>query len=125
MKKSVLLVAAASLSLASFGALEKVGTLQIADVDSLVKGISTLGEFTGNPMLGIMASQSVWKIPQIRLFGNGRQGEPMAYVAYAEADGKSCEIEDLRLVSLYPIAQTKQAFVEAHPDAVEIGRAHV
>jgi len=119
MKKSVLLVAAASLSLASFGALEKVGTLQIADVDSLVKGISTLGEFTGNPMLGIMASQSVWKIPQIRLFGNGRQGEPMAYVAYAEADGKSCEIEDLRLVSLYPIAQTKQAFVEAHPDAVE------
>ena len=121
MKKSVSLVAAVSLSLASFGALEKVGTLQLADVDSLVKGISTLGEFTGNPMLGIMASQAVWKIPQIRLFGNGRPGEAMAYVAYAETDGKSCAIENLRFATLYPVAQSKQDFTAAHPDAVEEG----
>jgi len=107
MKKLLAVIVLATASVAS-AAWEKVGIVQVADLTTLVGGITKLGEFTGNQMLGLMASSSVSKVPCIRLFGPGRENAPFALSLFW--DGK-----DFGYAVLYPIAQTQAEFLAAHP----------
>ena len=111
MKKLVFTIVAA-FSFVVFGAKEKVATVQLADTEALVKGVSKLGEFTGNQMLGIMCSQAMTKLPWAEVFGPARPGTATAFVVFMEGDDPSGAI-------LYAPIETKAEFKKAHPKAVE------
>lgn len=111
----------AVVSFAAFGAREHVANIQIAHVDELVKGVTQLGELTGNPMIGFMASQAISTLPQIKLFGPARDGESTLFATYADPEKLNAQLDknDVAVAALYPIAQSKADFLATHPDATE------
>lgn len=110
--KKLLVVLALTLSLAANAAWEKVGGIQVADVNALVTGVTKLGEFTGNAMLGLMASSSVTKLPFYRFFGPGREGTPLALIVFYNG-------EDFEYAVLYPVVQTQAEFLKRRPGTVD------
>lgn len=108
--KKLLAVTTLVLTLAANAAWEKVGVLQIADVTSLVRGITKIGEFTGDPMLGLQASMGIMQLPCVNLFGPGREGVPFALSLLWDKKHE--------YAILYPIAKTQAEFLQAHPGTV-------
>ena len=110
MKKLLALAACFAISVAS-AAWKNVGTVQVADVESLIKGVTKIGEFTGNQMIGMMAATSVAQLPFVALFGEGRDGVPFALQLF-------CDGEDFEYAVLYPIDKTQKEFLAEHPGKV-------
>jgi len=121
--KKLLFVALSAFALTSFGAWEKVGSIRIADIETLVKGVTKLGEFTGNQTLGIMASQAISKAKPFDFFGPGRPGVAMSFEFFMDSEELSEDpleaLDSLECAILYPVAQTKAEFLAAHPNAVD------
>jgi len=109
--KKLLAVALVAIASVASAAWEKIGTVQVADLTSLVGGITKLGEFTGNQMLGLMASSAVSEMPCIKLFGPGRENVPFALPLFWDG-------ENFEYAVLYPIAQTQAEFLTMHPGKV-------
>lgn len=89
-----------------------VGTVQLADNVTLAKGVARLGDFTGNMLLGMMATGSLKNLPGTAAFGKGRKGASTLYPLFAE-NGR------YQFAMLYPVAITKEAFLKKYPGAVE------
>lgn len=110
MKKLIALAACFAISVAS-AAWKNVGTVQVADVESLIKGVTKIGEFTGNQMIGMMAATTVAQLPFVELFGEGRDGVPFALQLF-------CDGDDFEYAVLYPIDKTQKEFLAEHPGKV-------
>jgi len=111
MKKLVVIVTATFALLAN-AEWKTIGTAQLADTVSLAQGISKLGEFTGNAMIGMMAAGLLNDLPGAAAFGPGRKGVPTLYPFFVQNGQHEFAI-------LYPVALTKAAFLKKYPDAVE------
>lgn len=110
MKKLIALTVCFAISVAS-AAWKSVGTVQVADVESLIKGVTRVGEFTGNQMIGMMAATTVAQLPFVDLFGEGRDGVPFALQLF-------CDGDDFEYAVLYPIDKTQKEFLAEHPGKV-------
>ena len=77
--KKLLVCLFAAVALTASAAWQKVATLQVADVNSLVQGVNKLGELTGNMMLGTMASTALTERPGSELFGPGRDKTALTF----------------------------------------------
>jgi len=110
--KKLLVTLVLALSLAANAAWEKVGGIQVADINTLITGVTKLGEFTGNPMLGLMVSSSVTKLPFLRFFGPGREKTPLALIVFY--NGK-----DFEYAVLFPVSQTQEEFLKRRPGTVD------
>lgn len=121
--KHLLATALASLSLAAFGAWEKVASARLADAEALMQGVTRAGELTGNQMLGMMAAQMVGQLPGADLMGPGRPGAAISYVLFVDGKALSKDPSEmlgaLKYAVLYPVAQTKDAFLKDQEGAVE------
>lgn len=126
--KKLLVCLSAAVALHAFAAWQKVATLQVADVNSLVQGVNKLGELTGNMMLGTMASTALTELPGSELFGPGRDKTPMTFCLFLDEEklemvladkGKAGLDSPLSYALLYPVRQGKADFVKSHEGCKE------
>lgn len=114
--KKLIVMALAAIALPTFAGWQKIGTVQFADVNSLVKGVSKVGEFTGNPMLGLVASGSMAEMPCVKLFGEGRAKASIVFTAFIDDTKDATKaLSSLEYAILYPMAQGRQQFLAQHP----------
>lgn len=126
--KKLLVCLFAAVALTASAAWQKVATLQVADVNSLVQGVNKLGELTGNMMLGTMASTALTELPGSELFGPGRDKTPMTFCLFLDdvklekvlADKAKAGLDSpLSYALLYPVRQGKAEFVKSHEGCKE------
>lgn len=119
MKKLMMLIMAAAMALAAAADADvKLATMLVTDQSGLVKATAQLAGMAGNPMLGVMAGESIASLPVYRHFGPMRANEQMLFVAYGEAQGD--DFDDIECAILYPPQRTKIAFIAAHPGCQEM-----
>lgn len=121
--KKLIVTLAFSLSAAAFGAWEKVASLQIADNQTLVQGISKVGEFAGHPEMGFLAGALIGTMPDQELLGLARPDATRVLDIYGDVGAienlSQGDLDGFDWALIYPIAQSKAEFLAAHPGAVE------
>ncbi len=125
--KKLLTLAAAVLSLAASAAVEKLAVIQVADVNTIVQAAAKLGEFSGYPMLGQMASMNITANPVYGYFGPSRDGTSMAIVVYGDteklvkafAENSDDADDHIAFAIVYPVSRDKAAFMSANPGSKE------
>ncbi len=121
--KKLALAAFSALAFGAFAAPERLGILQLADVNSLVAGVTKFGELIGNPMVSAMVTPSITQNPVSAFFGPGREGVPIMAAAYVEseklAEGLEQALESVWPVVVYPMTETKEQFLARTPGATE------
>lgn len=127
--KKLLAVLFAALTLGASAKLEKVVTVQVADIDGITAALNQLGEHFGNPMLSSMALAAIAQNPLYATFGSSRDGLPLAAsvyldpkiaVAAIQGDEKARKNDDCIEFSVtYATTKTKKDLVDAFGDVVE------
>ena len=119
--KKIMAVALAAFALSASAAWQRVGSVQLADVNALTKGVSKVGEMTGNQMLGMMVTPALMGMPDVQLFGPGRDGAATLYVMFVDDAAKDdADFDSLcEFAILHPVTQTKAEFIAAHDGCVE------
>lgn len=110
--KRMLMIVAISFSL-QISAKEKLAAyVKFNDSETLIENVSNIGAMLGNPMLSMMATQSLSSNPFAMIFGEPRPGAGSMLVGVIE-NGEICG------GCLYPVASTKADILQNNPNAVE------
>ena len=121
--KKLIAVALAALSLSSFAAWEKVGTLQVANMSEIGTAATKIGTFVGNPMASAMIAGALADMPMIKFFGPMREGQAMVLTLFVDAkmlgEAPASALETPEYAILYPMSKTKEEFLAMHKGAVE------
>lgn len=108
MKKLLVMVTAAMAVMMASAEYERVAMAKFADTASIVKGVSKIGEFTGNQMIGVMVSSFITDNEAVKLFGPVREGACSSLIFYANNE----DLDDVKVVAFYPVTLTKKALLD-------------
>lgn len=121
--RKLIAAAIAAVSLSTFAAWERIGSLQVADVSVQGAAIAKLGTFMGNPLAAAAMAAAIADTPTLKFFGPARDKSPMAFVVFldGEAFAKDTEnaLDTLEFAVLYPISGTKEEFLKRHEGSSE------
>ena len=121
--RRLLAAALAAASLSASAALERVGTLQFAEMPELGEAIGKLGLFIGNPLATAGMAALFADLPTIKHFGPMRPKSTMVFAIFL--DGKEFDanpaaaLDGFEAGLLYPIVISKDEFVKRHAGAFE------
>lgn len=118
--KKIMLAAMAAVVLPLFAAQEKLLAVKIADNAEIVKAVGRFGEFSGNAMLGAMVSGMIQTAPHTAFFGPMRNGAPASILFYGDADAADLDkiTDSAKKAIVYPVQDSKEAFLKRHPKSV-------
>ena len=123
MKKLVAILSCAA-TLAAVAGYERVGFVQIDNVDGLTAAAAKLGTLLGNPMSGQLVAGALAAAQPIKFFGPMRSepGTSALVVLYGDAEKMASAVpakDAMGCVLVYPMTETKAAFLKRHPGSVE------
>ena len=118
--KKIMLAAMAATVLPLFAAQEKLLAVKIADNAEIIKAVGRFGEFSGNAMLGAMVSGMIQTAPHTAFFGPMRNGAPASILFYGDADAADLDkiTDSAKKAIVYPVQDSKEAFLKRHPKSV-------
>ena len=118
--KKIMLAAMAAVALPLFAAQEKLLAVKIADNAEIIKAVGRFGEFSGNAMLGAMVSGMIQTAPHTVFFGPMRNGAPASILFYGDADAADLDkiTDGAKKAIVYPVQDSKEAFLKRHPKSV-------
>ncbi|MBO4708654.1 MAG: hypothetical protein J5727_02610 [Kiritimatiellae bacterium] len=121
--RKLIAAAIAAVSLSTFAAWERVGSLQVADVSAQGAAIAKLGTFMGNPLAAAGMAAAVADAPTLKFFGPARDKTPMAFVVFLDGEvlAKDAEsaFDSLEFAVLYPISVSKEELLKRHKGSSE------
>lgn len=124
-KNTLAVIAAMAVGLNAAAATEKVASIQIPEMNALVKSAAKAGELVGYPMLGTMASMALVDNPVVETLGALREGENAIVVLYADGEKLATMKNPMELSSgcdaavVYAPAKSKQDFLLSKPGLEE------
>ena len=118
--KKIMLAAMAAVALPLFAAQEKLLAVKIADNAEIIKAVGRFGEFSGNAMLGAMVAGMIQTAPHTVFFGPMRNGAPASILFYGDADATDLDkiTDSAKKAIVYPVQDSKEAFLKRHPKSV-------
>lgn len=113
----------AAVSLTAFASLERVGSLQVADMPSLGAAVAKVGSFVGNPLATAGMAAAIADMPLMKFFGPMRPGASMVFAVFLdrkELDANpAAALDGFQPGLLYPITISKDELVKRHAGAFE------
>ena len=121
--KRILAAAVAAVAMCASADWVRVGTVQVADFARQGDAASRLGTFMGNPLAAAGMAAVIADMPTIKFFGPMREKSSMVFPLFFDGDRFAKDPVDAlnswEFAVLYPMSDTKDAFLARHPGSSE------
>lgn len=121
--KRILAAAVAAAAMCASADWVRVGTVQVADFARQGNAASRIGTFMGNPLAAAGMAAAIADMPMIKFFGPMRDKSSMVFPAFFDGDRLAKDpvdaLESWEFAVLYPMSETKDAFLARHPGSTE------
>lgn len=126
--KRIMLAFAIVAALSASAAMQRVATVQIANMTALIESVGKFGNHLGNPMLTSLCGGALVNNEVVQFFGPMRAGADASALVSINVDPALVSLDTEKMsagsnecadvTALYPLAHGKAGFLSLHPEAV-------